>query len=80
MSKKKIKTLLKAKGINAKRIEYMRGDPVPEGFANGWDLDFSDETEDAVFEADNQCGFSTFMQFDNLSDVCEFIDGLPELS
>ena len=77
MSKKKIERLLKVKGIHAEFIEYQRGCPVPEGYANGWDLSFSEETEDKVWCADRECNFEMFMEFDNLKEVIDWVETLP---
>ncbi len=78
MSKRKIERLLKAKGIKADRIEYMRGEPTPSGYANGWDIDFSEETEEEVYVAGNS-ELECYMQFDTANDVYEFIEQLPNL-
>ena len=78
MSKRKIESLLKKKGISAERIEYMRGQPTPYGYANGWDIDFSENTENKVFDAG--CSeLECHMEFDTAEDVYSFIDSLPDL-
>ncbi|EOW9487979.1 hypothetical protein ACOCGL_003445 [Vibrio cholerae] len=78
MSKRKIERLLKSKGITATRIEYERGCPTPSGYANGWTLEFTEETENLVHE--NGGDLSTDMEFDNLQDVIEFISALPSIN
>ncbi|EJS1626312.1 hypothetical protein DDM60_002649 [Vibrio cholerae] len=78
MSKRKIERLLKSKGIIATRIEYERGCPTPSGYANGWTLEFTEETENLVHE--NGGDLSTDMEFDNLQDVIEFISALPSIN
>ena len=80
MSKKKIEKLLKAKGIEAETIEYQRGCPVPEGYASGWDLSFSEKTEDDVWCADRECKFETFMEFGRLKEVVDWIETLPVIT
>jgi hypothetical protein len=36
MSKRKILAALKKKNIPVERVQYMRGEPTPSGYANGW--------------------------------------------
>ncbi|MBL4904318.1 MAG: hypothetical protein JKY62_16970 [Desulfocapsa sp.] len=79
MSKVKIEKALKVKGITAVNIEYERGCPVPESKANGWLLEFSDDTEDDIWEANNDAQFYTSMEFDTLFEVMNWIAGLPNL-
>lgn len=79
MSKRKILAALKKKGIEPVDIEYVRGDVVPEGYANGWDIEFSEATDIAVWDA----GFKRmecFMQFDTTQEVLDFVAELPDLS
>lgn len=80
MSKKQIEKLLKAKGIEAKTIEYQRGCPVPEGYDNGWDLSFSEKMEDDVWCADRECHFETFMEFGSLKEVTDWVGILPVIT
>lgn len=80
MSKREIEKRLKAKGITAENIEFQRSCPVPGGHASGWDLEFSEATEDKVWEADKSCEFSMFEEFDSLNDVYAFIETLPNLA
>lgn len=80
MSKKKIEKLLKEKGIKAETIEYQRGCPVPEGYANGWDLGFTEKTEDDVWCADKECNFEMFMEFGSLKEVTDWIKTLPVIT
>lgn len=80
MSKREIEKRLKAKGITAENIEYQRSCPVPEGHAKGWDLEFSEDTEEEVWDADRNCEFSMFNEFDSLEAVYDFIETLPNLT
>jgi len=80
MSKKKIEKLLKEKGIKAEIIEYQRGCPVPEGYANGWDLGFSEKTEDDVWCAAKECGIEMLMEFGSLKEVIDWIETLPVMT
>ena len=80
MSKRKIESALKAKGITAERIEYMRSCPTPSGYAAGWDVDISEETENRIYEAAPEVNVCTNMEFDCLSDVLEWVEELPKLS
>lgn len=78
MSKEKIERLLKAKNIPTIRVEYETGCPVPGGFASGWSIDITEETEDDLFRK----GFldcQTMMEFDSLSAVTDWIETLPKL-
>lgn len=77
MSKRQIEKLLKNKGIVAENIEFQRSYPVPEGYASGWDIEFSEETEDKVWCADKECNFETFMEFGSLKEVTDWIEKLP---
>jgi hypothetical protein len=80
VSKKKIEKLLKAKGIKAETIEYQRGCPVPEGYASGWDLGFTEKTEDDVWNSDRECNFEMFMEFGSLKEVTDWIKTLPVIT
>ena len=79
MSKIKIESLLKAKGIKAETIEYQRSCPTPSGYAKGWDLGFSEKTEDDVWCADRKCNFEMFMEFGELNEVVEWIKTIPSV-
>ena len=79
MSKLKIEALLKEKGIKAETIEYQRSCPTPSGYGKGWDLGFSEKTEDNVWCADKNCHFETFMEFDGLNEVIKWIKTIPSL-
>lgn len=78
MSKRKILSALKKKGIVPLHIEYVRGDVVPEGYANGWDIEFSDEDGDLAFDL-GFVGLDGFMQFDTTQEVLEYIDKIPKI-
>jgi len=77
MSKRKIEAALKKKNIKAENIEFQRSCPVPEGYATGWDLEFSEATEYKVWQADKECEFSMFEEFDSLKAVLDWIEKLP---
>lgn len=79
MSKTKIISALKAKGYTPLDIQYQRSCPVPEGYASGWDLEFDEATEELVYKADWRCKFTTFMEFDNLKAVMDWVDTLPTI-
>jgi len=79
MSKRKILTALKKKNIQALSIEYKRGCPTPSGYANGWDLEFSEDLETLIYSIDSECDFSTFIEFDDLKQVLNWIETLPAL-
>jgi hypothetical protein len=78
MSKRKILAAFKRKNIPVVRIEYMRGCPTPSGYANGWDIEITRETEDLLFDA----GFeacTTLNELDTTSDVIEWVESMPTL-
>lgn len=80
MSKRKILSALKKKGIKSDlvEIEYVRGIPTPEGYANGWDVTLSDDLADQLFAL----GFedtAILYEFDSLDQVLDWIDSLPTL-
>lgn len=74
MSKRKILSALKKKNIYPLSVEYQRSCPTPSGYAKGWDIELSRSTE-AYIEQLNPCvGVSTFMEFDSLEDVLEWVN------
>lgn len=78
MSKRKILAALKKKNIPVERIEYMRGCPTPSGYANGWDIEISENTENRLFDA----GFedcSTINEIDTTDQVLEWVERMPIL-
>lgn len=78
MSKRKIVSALKRKNVPFVRVEYVRGCPTPSGYANGWDIEISEETEDRLFEA----GFSncsTMNEIDTTEEVLEWIGAMPNI-
>jgi hypothetical protein len=79
MSKVKILSALAKKNIVPLEVLFDRSCPTPDGYASGWDIEFSDETEDAVFLADKKCELTNFMEFDNLKAVMNFIKTVPKL-
>lgn len=79
MSKRKILSALKKKNIPVVRVEYMRGQPTPSGYANGWDIEITEETENKLFDA----GFDDCEQIneiDTTSEVLSWIDTMPTLA
>lgn len=78
MSKRRILAAFKKKNIPVERVEYMRGCPTPSGYANGWDVEISEEVENRLFDA----GFSnctTVNEIDTTGEVIEWIESMPEL-
>lgn len=78
MSKRKILAALKKKNIPTERVEYMRGCPTPSGYANGWEVEITEDTENRLFDA----GFSDCEQvneIDTSDEVIEWIESMPEL-
>lgn len=79
MSKRKIVTALKKKNIPFERLEYIRGSPTPSGYADGWELDISDITEDRLFLA----GFENCQALENdlgsLAEAIAWVERLPYL-
>ncbi len=79
MSKRKILAALKKRSIPVVRVEYMRGQPTPSGYANGWDIEITEETENKLFDA----GFSNCEQvneIDTTDDVIDWINTMPTLA
>lgn len=79
MSKRKILSELKKKNIHPLCVNFERSSPTPQGYASGWDIEFSESDEDSVYMQDKKCKFDTFMEFESLSDVIKFIKTLPEI-
>ena len=82
MSKRKILAKLKQKGYTPSEVVYVRSCPVPEGYASGWDISFSydsDELEDKVYNISPDTDFSYFMEFGDINEVYAWIDQLPDL-
>ncbi len=79
MSKRKILAALKKKNIPVERVQYMRGEPTPSGYANGWDIEITDETVGRLYDA----GFSNCSQFneiDTTEEVIDWISTMPTLA
>tara|TARA_R110000782_G_C14621329_1_gene393279 strand:- start:43 stop:285 length:243 start_codon:yes stop_codon:yes gene_type:complete len=70
MSKRKILAALKKKNIPVERVKYMRGEPTPSGYANGWDIEITEDTENRLFDA----GFSDCAQLNEIDTTDEVID------
>jgi len=77
MSKRKIVAALKRKNIYPLSVEFQRSCPTPYGYATGWDLEFSEELEELIYDLDCECKFNTFMEFDDLNTTLEWIKTLP---
>ena len=45
MSKRKILAAFKKKNIPVVHVQYMRGCPTPSGYASGWDIEITEDTE-----------------------------------
>lgn len=78
MSKQKIQTALNKKNIPYERIEYQRGCVTPSGYANGWDIEITKETEDRLFSA----GFKDcelINEKDTTEEVLIWIENMPQL-
>ena len=79
MTKRKILTALKKKNVPVERVEYMRGQPTPSGYASGWDIEVTEETENKLFDA----GFSDcemINEIDTTNEVIEWVESMPELN
>lgn len=85
MSSKQIKTALSSKGYPVKNVEYIRNAATPSGYGKGYDIEFTDvndsfvEFEDLVFEFNPELQIDSFMEFDDLSEVMEWVKSLPNL-
>ena len=78
MSKRKILAALKRKGIPVVRVEYMRGCPTPSGYANGWDIEISEETENKLFDKGfDNC--TTINEIDTTDEALEWVESMPTL-
>lgn len=77
MSKRIILSELKNKNIFPLRVEYMRGCPTPYGYANGWEIEITEELEEIIYDLDNSCEVTQTMEFDNLDQVLLWIASLP---
>ena len=75
MSKRKILSAFKNKNIPVERVEYMRGQPTPNGYANGWDIEITEDTENRLFDA----GFSDCSQFNEIDTTDEVIDWIAKM-
>jgi len=75
MSKRKILLAFKNKNIPVERVEYVRGQPTPSGYANGWDIEITEETENKLFNA----GFSNCSQLNEIDTTDEVIDWISEM-
>lgn len=74
MSKRQILAALKKKNIYPVNVEYQRSCPTPSGYASGWDIELSDTAESYIEQINPEVEVSTFMEFDSLEDVLEWID------
>lgn len=79
MSKRKILAAFKKKNIPVVSVHYVRGVPTPSGYANGWDVEITENIESRLFDA----GFSNCSQFneiDTTDEVIDWIASMPTLS
>jgi len=79
MSKRKILAALKKRNIPIVRVEYIRGQPTPSGYANGWDVEITEETVNKLFDA----GFINCEQvneIDTTDGVIDWINTMPTLA
>ena len=74
MSKRQIMAAMKRKNIYPLNVEYQRSCPTPSGYARGWDIELSDSAESYIEQINPEIEVSTFMEFDSLEDVLEWID------
>lgn len=79
MSARKIKSALTKKNIPVERVEYVRGCPTPSGYANGWDIDISEETVEQIYMKDEVASPEQNNEFDTLADVLDWVESLPAL-
>ena len=78
MSMRKILAALKKKNVPVERVEYIRGELTPSGYANGWDIEITQDTEDRLFDV----GFSDCQQnneIDTTDEVIEWVESMPIL-
>lgn len=79
MSKRKIIAALKRKSIPFVNVKYVRGCPTPSGYANGWDIEISEETQERLFSA----GFancSTMNEIDTTEEALDWVGSMPDLA
>tara|TARA_R110000744_G_scaffold55482_1_gene117275 strand:- start:350 stop:601 length:252 start_codon:yes stop_codon:yes gene_type:complete len=79
MSQRKIRQVLKRKGISIIDAYYERDAVVPEGYACGWSLEFSEDCVEEIFNIDDSNDIEEFMDFDTIAEVLLFLDTLPNL-
>jgi len=80
MSKRKILAALRKKNIEPISITYERGCPTPIGYADGWELEFSERIEELIYDLNPKIELDTFMEFDSLREVLDWVDTLPALA
>ena len=78
MSKRKILLELKGKGIPVVSVEYLRGQPTPYGYANGWNVVITEDTQNRLFSKGffNCAGIN---ERGEMSDVIKWVDSMPSL-
>ena len=76
MSKKRIELALKKKGLVAE-IDYVRNEPTPSGYASGWDISLSEESENKLYAI-----YGGYYEPDcrTVKEVLEWVDTLPDCS
>ncbi len=80
MSKRKILSALKKKGLSAGEIEYQRACPTPGGYCDGWTINLSEESE--LLCCDAACDWDWDPNFNGgaVDEVMEWIESLPDCS
>ena len=75
MGKKKIEKALAKKGLSTSHLEFVRGDVTPGGYANGWEIELDEKSEDALFDA--KFGGTYEPDCRNVDEVMDWIESLP---
>ena len=69
MSKIKILSALKKKGITPQNVEYVRNEPTPSGYAAGWEIELSEYDSETYCEEVNN-------DLDTFDEVMEWIESI----
>lgn len=77
-TKKKLLSLLKKKGLSVNYIEYKRGCPTPDGFADGWSARLDNKSERMCLSITYDFEYE-FNGYRN-EGIIEWIDSLPDCS
>lgn len=79
MTKKAILKALSIKGLCAD-VDYVRAEPTPSGYASGWDIFLTEESEDKLFAALQGEDGADAPECRTAKDVLEWIETLPNCS